>query len=82
MIVEEPWNNERVVEQISDIWEPLSEQQRDFLSQHINIRIYSKNEMLYEEGDEPLYLMCLLSGKVKVFMSGVGNRQQIIRTIK
>ena len=82
MIVEEPWNTERVVEQISDIWEPLSEQQRDFLSQHINIRIYSKNEMLYEEGNEPLYLMCLLSGKVKVFMSGVGNRQQIIRTIK
>ena len=82
MIVEEPWNTERVVEQISDIWEPLSEQQRDFLSRHINIRIYSKNEMLYEEGDEPLYLMCLLSGKVKVFMSGVGNRQQIIRTIK
>ena len=48
MIVEEPWNTERVVEQISDIWEPLSEQQRDFLSRHINIRIYSKNEMLYE----------------------------------
>ena len=38
--------------------------------------------MIYSEGDEPMDMMCLLKGKVKIFKNGVGGRSQIIRVIK
>lgn len=38
--------------------------------------------MIYCEGETPIHLMCLLSGKVKIYKEGVGGRCQIIRVIK
>jgi CRP-like cAMP-binding protein len=38
--------------------------------------------MIYCEGDDPRYMMCLLKGKVRIFKKGVGGRSQIIRMIK
>ena len=42
----------------------------------------TKNETIYCEGETPHHLMCLISGKVKIFKDGVGGRSQIIRMIK
>ncbi len=46
------------------------------------IQNYKKNETIYCEGETPTHLMCLLSGKVKIYKDGVGGRSQIIRMIK
>ena len=46
------------------------------------IQTYKKNETIYCEGETPSHLMCLISGKVKIFKDGVGGRSQIIRMIK
>lgn len=43
---------------------------------------YKKNETIYCEGETPMHLMCLLSGKVKIYKEGVGGRSQIIRVLK
>ena len=71
-----------VPELIADMWEPLNEEQREFLANHFTLQNYKKNEVIHCEGETPKYLMCLLNGKVKIYKDGVGGRSQIIRVIK
>lgn len=71
-----------IPELIADMWSPLNEEQRDFLSNHFTIQSYKKNEIIHCEGERPTHLMCLLAGKVKIYKDGVGGRSQIIRMIK
>ncbi len=71
-----------IAESIPDLWQPLTESQRELLAQNFTIQKYKKNETIYCEGETPMHLMCLLSGKVKIHKDGVGGRSQIIRVIK
>lgn len=71
-----------IAECIPDLWQPLSQAQRELLAQNFLVQKYKKNEMIYCEGESPQYLMCLLNGKVKIYKDGVGGRSQIIRVIK
>ena len=71
-----------IAESIPDLWQPLTETQREYLAKNFTIQKYKKNETLYCEGETPMHLMCLLSGKVKIYKDGVGGRSQIIRVIK
>lgn len=59
----------------------LNDEQREFLANHFTLQNY-KNEVIHCEGETPTHLMCLLSGKVKIYKDGVGGRNQIIRMIK
>lgn len=67
---------------ITDLWDPLSEDQRALLAEKFSIHHYKKNEIIHYEGETPTHMMCLLEGKVKVFKDGVGGRSQIIRMRK
>lgn len=69
-------------ESIPDLWQPLTQEQKEILAKDFTIQKYKKNENIYCEGETPTYLMCLLSGKVKIYKDGVGGRSQIIRVIK
>ncbi len=69
-------------ERMSEMWSSLTDEQREFLSNNFTIQSYKKNEMIYLEGETPSHLMCLLTGKVKIYKDGVGGRSQIIRMIK
>lgn len=40
---------------------------------------YKKGDIIYQEGDMPSGLHCLLTGKVKIYKEGIGGRQQIVR---
>lgn len=71
-----------IAESIPDLWQPLTREQREFLAQNFTIQKYKKNETIYCEGETPMHLMCLLSGKVKIYKEGVGGRSQIIRVLK
>lgn len=71
-----------VSDYITDMWAPLTSEQREFLSSNFTLQNYKKNETIYCEGESATHLMCLLTGKVKVFKDGVGGRSQIIRMIK
>ncbi len=67
---------------ISNLWTPLTQEQRDLLSKNFTVQKYKKNETIYCEGEKPTHLMCLLNGKVKIYKDGVGGRSQIIRMVK
>ena len=71
-----------IAESIPDLWLPLTTGQRELLARNFVIQKYKKNETIYCEGETPMHLMCLLSGKVKIYKDGVGGRSQIIRVIK
>lgn len=71
-----------VQDYIAEMWAPLNAEQREFLASNFTLQNYKKNETIYCEGEAPTHLMCLLSGKVKVYKDGVGGRSQIIRMIK
>lgn len=71
-----------IAESIPDLWQPLTQEQKEILAKNFTIQKYKKNENIYCEGETPNYLMCLLSGKVKIYKDGVGGRSQIIRVIK
>lgn len=71
-----------ISEHIADLWYPLNDEQREILANNFTIQSYKKNEVIYCEGEAPTHLMCLISGKVKIYKDGVGGRSQIIRVIK
>lgn len=75
-------SNIEISKSLIDIWEPLTEKQRELLESNYKLQSYKKNEIIYNEEETPQNLMCLLSGKVKIFKDGVGGRSQIIRMIK
>ena len=70
------------MELIKGLTDLPSDKQKTELRRNITIQKYLKNEIIYNEGDVPTNLLCLISGKVKVYKSGVGGRTQIIRVIK
>jgi len=67
---------------ISQIWDVLTADERTLLLQRIQINTYQKNEIIHDEGTDPQFMMCLMQGKVKVYMSGEVGRNSIIRVIK
>ena len=75
-------DNKEILEKISDLCKPLTPEQREYLTENLTVYTFRKNEAIYSEGEFPTQLMCLLSGKVKIFKNGVSGRNQIIRVIK
>lgn len=67
---------------LSDIWKVLSDDERELLRKNARIANFKKNELIYCENEIPKDLMCLFKGKVKIFRTGVGGRNQIIRMIR
>lgn len=81
-MVKKEISESEIAESIPDLWQPLTPEQRTYLAQNLTIQRYKKGEMIYCEGETPMHLMCLHSGKVKIYKDGVGGRSQIIRVIK
>ena len=74
-----PW--EEYLEKISDMLNTLTPEQREDLLSHVSVVKYKKNDVIYSEGDLPTNLLCLVSGKVKIYKEGVGGRPQIMRVL-
>lgn len=67
---------------LADIWRVLSEEEREQIKKDARFVRFKKNETIYLEDEQALDLMCLIEGKVKIFKSGVGGRNQIIRMVR
>ena len=69
-MVKKELSETEIAESIPDLWQPLTDAQRDYLAQNFTIQKYKKNETIYCEGETPKHLMCLLKGKVKIYKDG------------
>ena len=72
---------EEVLAKLPDLDGSLSPEQRVQVLASMQVRNFRKNELVYGEGDIPSHLLCLLSGKVKIYKDGVGGRSQIVRVV-
>ncbi len=64
------------------IFSLLRPEQIEFVRERHSCGYYKKNDILFKEGDDPIGLLVLCDGKVKVFREGVGRREQIVRMVK
>lgn len=68
--------------ELNAIWDTLSEAQKEWVSEQVEVVRYNKNDIIHLEGDEAKYVWTLVSGKVRIYKEGIGQRQQIIRLLK
>jgi len=66
----------------SSIFKGLNQKDKETIAQHHTLLIIKKGEFLFKEGEKSRGLICLASGKVKVFKEGVGGRKQILKMVR
>lgn len=71
-----------VLSRMSEFWALLRPEEQEVFEQSLTLHVYKKNMPVYHEGESPDHLLCLLSGKVKIFRDGVGGRSQIMRIMR
>ncbi len=71
-----------ILECMSSLSNQLTREEREEFIANLTIQKYKKNETIYKEGDVPQMLLCLLTGKVKIYKDGVGGRTQIMQAIR
>lgn len=73
---------ELCLEGSSSIFKGLNQKDKETIAEHHILNLIKKGDLLFKEGDKPRGLVCLASGKVKVFKEGVGGRKQILRMVR
>jgi len=58
---------ELCLEGSSSVFKGLNQKDKEILAQQHKLSIIKKGQFLFKEGDKPHGLICLASGKVKVF---------------
>ena len=71
-----------ISESLPDIWRVLNEREHKLIRDTARFINLKKNEIVYYENDKPVYFMCLLKGKIKIYKDGVGGRSQIVRVVR
>jgi CRP-like cAMP-binding protein len=73
---------ELCLEGTSSIFKGLNQKDKAILAQHHTLVILKRGQSILKTGEKPKGLICLASGKVKVFKVGVGGREQILKMIR
>jgi CRP-like cAMP-binding protein len=73
---------EPTIKDISIIYSALTPEEKEFLEENYSVVKFRKNQIIYQEGETPTGLLCLGSGKAKIFKEGIGGRDQIVRMAK
>ena len=72
----------RKIWELNPVWDVLTDEQKQFIDSQIEVVSYKKNEIIHHEGDVPTHMLMLVSGKIRIYKEGTGQRQQIIRVLK
>ena len=67
---------------LNEIWSSLTYSERLAIQPFMKIVQYKKNEVIYRKGDKPDGVLTLVKGKVRIYIEGLGGKQQIIRLLK
>lgn len=70
------------LENPSSVFNCLNQKEKEIIVQSHKIVSVKKGRLISKEGDKPNGLVCLVSGKVKLFSQGVGGRKQILQMKK
>lgn len=67
---------------LQEFWGLLDDSQREVICQKALVQSYHKGEALYKVGEESRYLVCVISGRIKLEKLGIGGRMQITRMFR
>lgn len=70
------------IEGAFSVFRGLRQAEKEYLDQHHLAVNYRKGETIIQGGTKPKGLVCLVSGKAKLFRIGAGNREQIIKMLR
>ena len=70
------------LEGTASVFKGLNQKDKEIIAQNHILHQIRKGDLLFRTGDRHRGLVCLASGKVKVFKDGIGGRQQILKLIK
>ncbi len=68
--------------ELNPLWETLTDDERTYVENNVQIVSFAKNDIIHADGDESNCMYMLLQGKVRIYKEGVGQRLQIIRLLK
>ena len=68
--------------ELNPLWETLTDDERTYVENNVQIVSFAKNDIIHADGDESDCMYMLLEGKVRIYKEGVGQRLQIIRLLK
>lgn len=71
--------DEIISKEMAEMWGVLQAEEKRIITENFSIQSYKKNQIIYSENQSPEMMYCLLSGKVKMYKSGIGDRVQILR---
>lgn len=64
------------------VFKGLPQKDKEIIAENHTYAIFRKRDLLFKAGEKARGLICLASGKVKVFKDGVGGREQTIKLVK
>lgn len=67
---------------LQEIWNLLDQKQRDVVCERALVQNYHKGEAIYHVGEESVYLVCVITGRIKLEKLGIGGRMQITRMFR
>jgi len=70
------------LEGASSVFRGLSLEDKEMLDHHHLALNFKKGETIISVGTRPKGLICMVSGKAKMFRTGAGNREQIIKMLR
>jgi CRP-like cAMP-binding protein len=73
---------ELCLESPSSLFKGLSQKEKEAIVQHYTVAKIKKSEYLFREGEKVRGLICLVSGKAKVFRTGIAGREHIMKMMK
>jgi len=73
---------EACLESQSSIFKGISQKEKEVITEHHIISNYNKGESIFREGDKSRGLACIVAGKAKLFRTGVGGREQILKMLR
>jgi CRP-like cAMP-binding protein len=66
----------------TSVFKGLSQKDKEIIAGNHTIVHIKRGHQIFKQGEKSRGLICLASGKVKVYKEGVGGRQQIVKMIR
>ena len=70
------------IEGPNSVFKGLNQSDKELLDQNHSVSVFRKGSLIIPVGSKQKGLICLVSGKAKIFSTGAGGREQIIKMIK
>jgi CRP/FNR family transcriptional regulator, polysaccharide utilization system transcription regulator len=73
---------ENCLEGPDSLFKSLNSKDKETIAGHHSVHHVRKGDFLFREGEKSRGLICLATGKAKVFKEGVGGREQIVKMVR